>query len=108
MQQLRAMKGNNIMGRLYKASPPCPKCHEEHMVWTVRLTDEEQENMDRYAETVKGKNSLSVLLKGPAIFITREFKCSCGAMFTAKVGLFVDDEVGYSNSDCVPFGETEL
>lgn len=97
------------MGRLYKVYPPCPNCHEEHMVWTVRLTDEEQESMDRYAETVKGKTSLSVLLGGPGIVITREFKCCCcGAVFTAKAGLFLNDEVGYSNSECIPIAETEL
>ena len=36
------------MGRLYKITPPCPKCHEEHNWWHIQLTDEEQAKMDAY------------------------------------------------------------
>ena len=31
------------MGRLYNVTPPCPYCGEEHICWTIRLTDREQE-----------------------------------------------------------------
>ena len=55
------------MGRLYKITPPCPKCHEEHNWWHIQLTDEEQAKMDAYVAASEGKSSLELLLGEPEI-----------------------------------------
>lgn len=90
------------MGRLYRINPTCPHCHEEHITWNIRLADEEQEKMDRYVDTTRGKSSIEVLLNEPGIIVTRTLKCCCcGEIFEAHVGLWESDEVGYSNQDYV-------
>lgn len=49
------------MGRLYNVTPPCPYCGEEHVCWTIRLTDREQEILDlatlKYILYSKGKST---------------------------------------------------
>lgn len=49
------------MGRLYNVTPPCPYCGEEHICWTIRLTDREQEILDlatlKYILYSKGKST---------------------------------------------------
>ena len=51
------------MGKFYKINPTCPSCHEEHMWWQIKLTDEEQEKMDKYVESNKEKSSIELLLQ---------------------------------------------
>ena len=97
------------MGKFYKINPTCPSCHEEHMWWQIKLTDEEQEKMDKYVESNKEKSSIELLLGEPGIIVTRKLKCGCcGTEFETQVGLRECDEVGYSDPDCVRVGSVSV
>ena len=90
------------MGRLYKINPTCPQCHEEHIWWHIRLTDEEQQKMDEYVAANEGKSSLALLLGEPGIVVTRKLKCCCcGNEFEVEAGLYKFDEVGYRDQDSI-------
>lgn len=97
------------MGRIYRINPMCPHCGEEHAYWDIQLTDEEQEQMDRYTEENKGKSSIYLLLGDPGIVVTRRLKCCCcGEEFDAHVGLWEYDEVGYHHPDYIGIGQETL
>lgn len=97
------------MGRMYRINPTCPHCGEQHEYWEIRLTDEEQEQMDRYLEENKEKSSLALLFGDPGIVVSRELTCCrCKGTFTARVGLWRQNEVGFHAPDFIEVGRGSL
>lgn len=92
-------------GRVYRLNPPCPYCGEEHMWWNTRLTDEEQEQMDLFAEKCKEMHPFWVLLGEPGIVIKRRLKCGlCNKEFDVNYGLYPQNEYGWHHPDFVEVG----
>ena len=61
--------------RLYKINPTCPHCGEEHEYWTIRLTDEEQQALDKHTAQHAGEHPIVSLMSPPGLAVTRKVKC---------------------------------
>lgn len=97
------------MGRMYRINPMCPHCGEQHEYWEIQLTDEEQEQMDRYLEENKEKSSLYLLFGDPGIVVERKLTCCCcKGEFMAKAGLWRQNEIGFHDPDFVEVGRGSL
>lgn len=97
------------MGRLYKVNPTCPGCGEEHLYWTIRLTDEEQEVLDKHTEEHKGESEIVSLLSPPGLIIKRKLKCGlCKTEFESTYAIRKEDEVGWTHPDMIPMGDTPV
>lgn len=91
--------------RCYRVNPFCPNCREEHLYWTIIISEEEQKKMDAYyADKAKGNQSpLAIMLEGPPLRVERTFQCPiCKTEFTKSVGLFREDRIGYQSDDFIP------
>lgn len=88
------------MGRLYKVNPPCPYCDEEHIYWTIRLSDDEQAILDAHTQQHRGESYLISLLSPPGLVINRTLKCCCCQKeFTANLAIRKEDEITYNRED---------
>lgn len=91
------------MQRLYKINPTCLGCGEEHLYWTIELTDEEQKILDKHTEEHKGESPIVSLISPPGLIIKRQLKCGLyGTKFEACVAVRKEDEVGYTHPDMIP------
>lgn len=82
------------MGRLYNVTPPCPYCGEEHICWTIRLTDREQEILDLLTQQHLGESSLISLLSPPGLVVSRTLTCCCCQKeFTVNLAVRKEDEI---------------
>ena len=88
------------MGKRYRVNPICPVCGEEHISWTITLTDEEQKELDDYyrktavrrEEYTDFGNLLCDFYEKP-LRVTRKFECFCNAIFEATVTVLRQNEV---------------
>lgn len=88
------------MGRLYKVNPPCPYCDEEHIYWTIKLTDEEQAILDAHTQQHRGESYLISLLSPPGLVVKRTLKCCCCKKeFDANLAIRKENEITYREAD---------
>lgn len=89
----------------YRYNPTCPNCKEEHVYYTVLISEEDQKIMDDYYAAHKGESSLALMLQKPPLVMESNFMCPiCKTQFTKCYGLYRENQVGYQSSDCVPMG----
>ncbi len=88
------------MGKKYRVNPACPVCGEEHISWTITLTDEEQKKLDDYYRATAARrekyNDLGNIffdLEEKPLRVTRKFQCFCNANFEATVTVLRQNEV---------------
>ena len=61
--------------------------------------------MDDYYKAHQEESSLVVMLEGPPLVVESTFKCPiCKTQFTARHGLYRENQVGYQSDDVIPMG----
>lgn len=89
----------------YRYNPACPKCKEEHIYYNVLISEEDQKFMDDYYKAHQEESSLAVMLEGPPLVVESTFKCPiCKTQFTARYGLYRENQVGYQSDEIIPMG----
>ncbi|MBR6756822.1 MAG: hypothetical protein IKM15_07750 [Peptococcaceae bacterium] len=92
-------------GLAYRVNPFCPKCKEEHLYFTIYISEKEQEILDDYYEVNKDRPHWELLIAPAPLVIEREFECPlCGTKFKKCVGIMRENQVGYSAPDFIPMG----
>lgn len=97
--------------RCYRVNPFCPNCKEEHLYWTIVISEEDQEKMDSYYAAAAKKNlsPLAIMLEGPPLWVERTFQCPiCETEFTKAVGIFREDRIGYHADYFIPMGRVPI
>lgn len=97
------------MGKLYRINPFCQYCGEEHMYWTIGLTDEEQKQLDEFEKLHEGEAFLVKFFAGPGVIIKRRLKCGCCKKeFDTEYGLREMDALDYEDPDMIKMGRYTL
>jgi len=92
-------------GRKYRVNPFCPNCGEEHAYYTICITEEEQQQVDKFYEEKKYRSELESLLGPCALYLEREFRCPvCGAVFKKVVGIYREANLNYKSKNLIPMG----